>query len=330
MISKREIKKNIEQAYLKKGQASYMLNDYESALKNFDKIIHDGHINNSNALIYEAHNYMGLSYYRKKDFEKAKGEYEKVIESKEVNSNSIMAYYNLGVVCTKDNKIEKAKYYFSKCLSEFSSHSTKLNGRAEKSVIEERAEKSVIEEQAEKARKALEKLDEKSNESDRGDWFAWWFGQRRFKKILGLAIITIVLIPFVTISVMIFTDLYTEGNTDTLDKMLEQNSDSIWLAVIVIGPLLMLLLPNFSRVKVGTVELEIQTPSAKKQIEQIEPQIDVIHSEMPTAYPMQSFRAAVQYSDVSTAFQNLSVVMPSKYEPNHALICKDKIFLSFM
>jgi Tfp pilus assembly protein PilF len=329
-VSKREIKKNIEQAYLKRGQALYMLNDYESALNVFGKIMDGEHISNSNTLIYEAHNAMGLSHLRLKEFEKAREEYEKVIKSKELNSNSIMAYYNLGVVYTKDNKIDKAKHMFKKCLSDFSSHDTKLNGRAEKTVIAEQAEKTVIAEQAEKARKALEKLDEKLDETDRGDWFAWWFRQQRFRKILGLAIITIVLIPFVTISIMIFTDVYNRSNTGTLDMLLEQNSDSIWLAVIVIGPLVMLLLPHFTKIKVGTVELDIQTPSARKQIEQIEPQMDVIHSEMPAAYPMQSFRAAVQYSDVSTAFQNLSVVMPSKYEPNHALICKNKMFLPLL
>jgi hypothetical protein len=201
---------------------------------------------------------------------------------------------------------------------------TKLNGKAEKTIIAEQAEKNAIAEQAVKARKALEKLDQ----FDQGDWFTWWFGQRRFKKILGLAIIVIVLIPFVAISIMTFTDMYNPNNNGTriVDRLLE-NSDSVWLAIIVIGPLVMLLLPNFSRVKVGTVELDIQTPSAKKQIEQIEPQIDVIHATMPADYPIQSFRAAVQYSDVPTAFQNLSVVMPTKYQPNHALICRIRTFL---
>jgi tetratricopeptide (TPR) repeat protein len=332
-MSKGEIKNNIKQAYLKKGEALYMLDDYVSARNDFRKVL-DGedNSNSNNPLIYETRNYMGLTYYRLKDLEKAIGEYDKVInESKELNSNKIAAYYNLGLVYVKQNKIDNAKSNFKNCLVDYSSPNTKLNGKAKKTVIAEQAEKArkveqdekaVIAEQAEKARKALEKLDQFD---DHGDWFTWWFRQQRFKRILGLAIIAIVLFPFVAITEMVLTN-----GPDMVKHLLQENSDSIWLAVIVIAPLVMLLLPNFSRVKVGSVELDIQTPSARKQIEQIEPQIDVIHSEMPAAYPMQSFKAAVQYSDVSTAFQNLSVVMPHKYEPNHAFICKNKMFLPLL
>ena len=68
--------------------------------------------------------------------------------------------------------MDKAKGMFKNCLSEYSSLNTKLNSKAEKTVIAE---------QAPRARKALEKLDESSQR----DWFGWWFGERKYKKILG-------------------------------------------------------------------------------------------------------------------------------------------------
>ena len=123
---------------------------------------------------------------------------------------------------------------------------------------------------------------------------------------------------------MLLNEYLNARGTTVLDMLLKDNSNSIWLAVIVIAPVIMLLLPNFTKIKVGTVELDIQTPSAKSQIE---PQIDIIRAKMPAEYPLQSFKAAIQYADISAAFQNTTVIMPSKYEPNHSLLCRIKMFL---
>ena len=217
-----EIDSTYDIAYLKIGEYEYRKEKYPEALRSYRKV---------HALDYYAikHNNMGLCYYWQALYEEAKKEYQEAIKSNQLAES----YYNLGVLYNKIKNENDAKLMFEKY--------SKLS-RAKDAI--EAIENTSQSEKLSKAKDAIEAIENTSQ----SEWFGWWYGHEKIRKILGL--ILMFSIPIVVIVVAVVIAYISLVKNDLIGS-------SVTGLVIMLGFLvLIMLLPSIRRFKVSEIELE--------------------------------------------------------------------------
>ena len=254
----------INKAYLSRGQCEYQLYNYSAALIDFDKI------DDERFLAQKSVN-KGLCYFRLGLFEEAEKELRNAIT---YDSKLVEAYYNLAVIYTQENKYQKAITLLETCI--------KIN------------RKSSI------ARDALKRL----RISEQSDWYDWWFGVGRIKKVLGIVLIVSIFSLIILIAYPSFTQLSNSylnnnlgnisnipnsignattiptitiptipnsiGNATTIPTITNTenwtNANATPLIIIIIFLGVILILPSLKTVKLGQIELDTK-PIDPKNIE---------------------------------------------------------------
>ena len=238
----------INKAYLSKGQCEYQLYNYSTALSDFDKI------DDERFLAQKSVN-KGLCYFRLGLFEEAEKELRDAIT---YDSKLEEAYYNLAVIYTQENKYQKAITLLETCI--------KIN------------RKSSI------ARNALKRL----RISEQSDWYDWWFGVGRIKKVLGIVLIVSIFSLIILIAYPSFIQLsnsYLNNNLGNISNIPNSignattiptipiptitntenwtNANATPLIIIMIFLGVILLLPSLKTVKLGQIELDTKSIDPK-------------------------------------------------------------------
>ncbi len=102
---------NCEEAYFSRGNAYYMLKDYDKAFDDFSKVID---LQSHNHLNWQSYYLRGLIYYQRKDFEHTIKDGNAAIE---MNDEYSQAYYIQGLGYLGENLKDKAQYDFNKILT---------------------------------------------------------------------------------------------------------------------------------------------------------------------------------------------------------------------
>ena len=137
----------------------------------------------------------------------------------ELNPNLAHAYHNLGVLYNEEGNKQRAEKLFKTA--------------------------TTVDKNFSEARDALKKLQGTEIRNIGGDWYDWWFGRNstKLKKGVGIAIVALIGILVAKANYNIYYDL--------------QVSTSLF-AVLAIN-ILIILLPILSKLKMGPVELEVQS-----------------------------------------------------------------------
>jgi tetratricopeptide (TPR) repeat protein len=137
----------------------------------------------------------------------------------ELNPNLAHAYHNLGVLYNEEGNKQRAEKLFKTA--------------------------TTVDKNFSEARDALKKLQGTELRNIGGDWYDWWFGRdsTKLKKGLGIVIVALIGILVAKANYNIYNDL--------------QISASLF-AVLAIN-ILIILLPILSKLKMGPVELQVQS-----------------------------------------------------------------------
>ncbi len=158
------------------------------------------------------HNNIGLCYHEQGLYVQAEKEYFEALKS---DPKLAEPYYNLAVLYNSEKKQSSAQRLLETCLN--------------------------IERDFSKARAALKKLEG----PEHLDWYQWWFGNGKHKKILGGGLLCLI---FALILMTAYGSLISANVTGL----------AVSSGVLVV----MLLLPSLKKAKVGVIELETELASA--------------------------------------------------------------------
>ena len=220
-------------AYFSRGEAKYGLGKYQSALKDFEQIAKDKY--NGQKQVN-----MGLCNYQLGLYEQAE---EKYLEAISFDPELAYGYYNLAVLYNSEKKRDKAKKMLQSCLN--------------------------VDRNFSQARESIKRLEY----SEQSDWYDWWFGGSRVKKLFGvgiiLSIIALIVITayislgFENISIPgianLTTGKLTTGNTQNVTDGNQPNeiTGNVAALAALAGILVaMLLLPSLKTIKVAGMEMD--------------------------------------------------------------------------
>jgi tetratricopeptide (TPR) repeat protein len=218
------------------GQTKYELGKYAEAIEDFKEIT-------SPELNAEKHTNLGLCYYQMGLFEEAEKEYMDAIRS---NANIVESYYNLAVLFNDENKREQSLKLLNNCIR--------------------------INRGFQDARDAIKKL----HESERSDWYEWWFKKEKVRSLLGgLLLFTIssfvLLISFLSLNIYKITvfSIFGTGTVNLIEGKSADQASMTGLGIVLGLLIIVLILPNLSKIKFVGIELEATTPTAKRIIKLI-------------------------------------------------------------
>src|ERR687890_594347 len=132
--------KEYEDAYFFRGQSKCAIEDYTSALEDFDKVSDQFPFRD------EKTTSIGHCYYELGFYEDAENHYREAIKS---NPKLVRAYFHLAILYANENKYDRAKKQLETCL--------KINRNFSE------------------ARNAIKRLED----GGEPDWYRWWFGYER-------------------------------------------------------------------------------------------------------------------------------------------------------
>ncbi|HEY6755807.1 MAG TPA: tetratricopeptide repeat protein [Nitrososphaera sp.] len=218
--------KEYEDAYFFRGQSKSALEDYASALEDFNKVSDQFPFRD------EKITSIGHCYYKLGLYEDAENHYREAIKS---NPKIVRAYFHLAVLYANENKYDRAKKQLETCL--------KINRNFSK------------------ARDAIKRLEGEGEQ----DWYSWWFvdehkynnkktdkdnNEMRKKRFAFKPILGAIVMAFIA-GIMITTVILASSYPSTLAPSVV--AALTFSMAIMIG---VLLLPSLKRFKAAGIELE--------------------------------------------------------------------------
>jgi tetratricopeptide (TPR) repeat protein len=250
-VEKSKTIRNIEtlnKAYFGKGYSNYKLDRTRDAIEDLETIN-----SQDKSLENKKQNIIGLCYYKRGSWSNAENAYKKAIDF-----GSVDACYNLAVLYNKQKESDKVKETMEQCIE-----STYIN-----STTRDAAKNSTTRDAANDALK-------KMSSSSRTDWFEWWFGGTKNKKVLGIIITATLFSSIALIPIVYFQEL-SLLQSENIRNENEDNSGfklpDVVPITIVIGLLVaILILPNITSFRSAGIELTITPITLDNVIVDIKP-----------------------------------------------------------
>ena len=290
-----------------RGQSNYNAGNLEDANMDLKKISNDiPHENEEEYKKTLSRKYLilGLILYEEEDLKKAKKMFDKAIEmfDKPNDPNLAEIHYNLAKLHSTMNENNEAKKSLDRCIK--SCNGKDANGKQE------------LKEKAIEARN-------KYKESRQTDWYQWWLGRGRGKKIAGIILI-FALISFIISPIIIIGDAMVHlinSNSTNFTTFITKSVTAQTIAVftLAIGALLaILLLPSLQRFRVATIELETIPVNIKDQEVMVPPPPKINppdSNEMPFKITAQYFRMPLRYQMQMQVYAPIEPTRaPTKYK----------------
>jgi tetratricopeptide (TPR) repeat protein len=239
----------LNKAYFSKGYSNYKLNKTQDAIDDLETIN-----SQDKGLENEKQNIIGLCYYKSGNWSKAEDAYKKAIDF-----GSVDAYYNLAVLYNKQKESDKAKETLEQCIEIADKNSTTRD----------------------EAKDALKKM----NSSSRTDWFEWWFGGTRYKKVFGIIITATLFINIALIPIIYFQELALLQSTNVNEDNFEfKLPDVVPITIIIALFVVILLLPNITSFKSAGIELTITPIILENVIVDVKPIPNEQQLKVPLAF----------------------------------------------